>query len=569
MKLSFQSRVLLSFVGLIFFAQVGTTVAVLIAAQRNAYEISARQLEVATQVLQKSLQSRAHQLRSTVSAVATDFGFREAVTSHDDRTIVSALVNQGTRINASLALLTDRGAHLLSTTDVAASADPLFATADFVDRLRKEPNGIGSGLFNGRLLQFVAVPIKAPDVVGYLCMGFPIDDDLAQQIKETSGVDVSLIASSTSEGPSLLASTLSAKARADLAKSGATPTDNAADPSFMTLDGEHFQTLVIREAADAGGVYTVLQLSTRKINAQLAHLRNELIVWAGLILVVGLIAAIIGARFLSEPVQALATAAQSLRLSKRREGRDKDGDDDELANLAATFHALAQRAHYDALTGLPNRTLVTHRIATAITKANEIDEPLAVVFIDLNGFKKINDTLGHEMGDLVLRKTAKRLMQAMKPTDTVARLGGDEFVLVLEGASQTGALRVVDNLIALVSQPMQSDSGPIQVGMSAGIAIFPDHAQNQESLLRLADAAMYESKTRKFGPVIARPPTVTEAVAAGPPSTDTTTIDPTLTTWGSGKWKDRDLQTQRQPAFKNREIDASQRTAKAKALGKP
>jgi diguanylate cyclase (GGDEF)-like protein len=173
-------------------------------------------------------------------------------------------------------------------------------------------------------------------------------------------------------------------------------------------------------------------------------------------------------------------------------------------------------------------------------------EALAVVFIDLNGFKTINDTLGHEMGDLVLRKIAQRLARSVAAPHTVARLGGDEFVLVLEKVDPTEALRTVENLARIVGKTMVSPSGPIKIGMSAGIAMYPSLTVDREELLQFADAAMYQSKLRKAGPVIAArvgeaeppPPAPEIPVADG---ADELAEEDTVST---AAWQGRDLVTQ-------------------------
>ena len=147
-------------------------------------------------------------------------------------------------------------------------------------------------------------------------------------------------------------------------------------------------------------------------------------------------------------------------------------------------------------------------LSGSISRAEREHTPLAVVFVDLEGFRGINDQLGRTMGDLVLRKTAQRLLRCLRPTDVVARLDADEFVLILEGVSQVGALQIVDRLMPIMSRPMESPHGPIRVRLRAGIAVYPDHARDRESLLHLADAAKHESKNRRQATAIARAPAV-------------------------------------------------------------
>jgi len=118
-----------------------------------------------------------------------------------------------------------------------------------------------------------------------------------------------------------------------------------------------------------------------------------------------------------------------------------------------------------------------------------------VMFLDLDGFKKINDTLGHEAGDLLLQGVAQRLGETVRQSDVVARIGGDEFILLLENiASTENAAAVAQKIIANLATPFDLNGTPGRVGASIGIALYPQHGESAEELLRCADEAMYQSK---------------------------------------------------------------------------
>lgn len=151
-------------------------------------------------------------------------------------------------------------------------------------------------------------------------------------------------------------------------------------------------------------------------------------------------------------------------------------------------------AHYDHLTGLPNRSLLNERFSYALSLAQRSNEPLAVMFLDLDHFKNINDTLGHSLGDLFLIEVAKRLKLTLREEDTVSRLGGDEFILVLPGTDADAAAIVASKLINVVSQPYQIESHELIGTPSIGIAIYPEDGDNLEDLLKNADTAMYRVK---------------------------------------------------------------------------
>ena len=151
-------------------------------------------------------------------------------------------------------------------------------------------------------------------------------------------------------------------------------------------------------------------------------------------------------------------------------------------------------AHYDALTGLPNRALLAERAQQAIRVAQENQTPLAVIFLDLDHFKHVNDSLGHRVGDVLLVEIAKRLRAVVRDKDTVSRLGGDEFILLLPGADARGAARVASKLQEASRQPYQIDHHELTMAPSMGIALFPRDGHDFDTLTQSADVAMYRAK---------------------------------------------------------------------------
>ncbi|CAA7621917.1 EAL domain-containing protein [Magnetospirillum sp. SS-4] len=153
-------------------------------------------------------------------------------------------------------------------------------------------------------------------------------------------------------------------------------------------------------------------------------------------------------------------------------------------------------AFHDALTGLANRSLLNDRLEHTIALAQREKRRIAVLFLDLDRFKAVNDTLGHDVGDQLLRVVAKRLQDLVRTTDTVARLGGDEFVILLENpADENEVAHVGERIVALINQPMDFDGQPAHVGTSIGIAMFPEDGADAVSLMKGADTAMYAAKT--------------------------------------------------------------------------
>jgi diguanylate cyclase (GGDEF)-like protein/PAS domain S-box-containing protein len=157
---------------------------------------------------------------------------------------------------------------------------------------------------------------------------------------------------------------------------------------------------------------------------------------------------------------------------------------------------LRSRALYDTLTGLPNRALLLDRLAYQIRLAKRQREPFAFLLLDLDRFKDVNDSLGHQFGDILLCEVAERLRQTLRASDTVARLGGDEFAVVLPGADAIYAAHVADKIQAAVREPLQLQNRTVYCGLSAGIVIYPDFGEDESALLSRADVAMYSAKSR-------------------------------------------------------------------------
>jgi diguanylate cyclase (GGDEF)-like protein len=152
-------------------------------------------------------------------------------------------------------------------------------------------------------------------------------------------------------------------------------------------------------------------------------------------------------------------------------------------------------ATHDALTGVPNRTLFYDRLAQAIAAARRYHTTLAILFVDLDGFKPINDGLGHEAGDRLLRTVAERITAIVRKSDTVARHGGDEFAVILCQVAKPGdAATVAENMLRRIAQPVRLDGGERKVTASVGIAIYPGDGELADTLVRAADTAMYHAK---------------------------------------------------------------------------
>jgi len=160
---------------------------------------------------------------------------------------------------------------------------------------------------------------------------------------------------------------------------------------------------------------------------------------------------------------------------------------------------LLHMATHDALTGLPNRTLLEDRFSQASSRAQRSEQTFSTMFLDLNGFKKVNDTYGHEVGDLLLKTLGCLLKECIRNGDTLSRISGDEFVILLENMSYENAEKVAQKIHAKLARPLPIQGIELNIGLSLGIAVYPDDGTEMSEILRKADARMYEAKEQSKG----------------------------------------------------------------------
>ena len=168
---------------------------------------------------------------------------------------------------------------------------------------------------------------------------------------------------------------------------------------------------------------------------------------------------------------------------------------DEISARKLIEEKLQHQAHHDDLTGLPNRILLIDRLEHALQRAQRHKSQVSVMFIDLNGFKQINDTYGHAAGDLILKTVADRLLLALREEDTISRFGGDEFILLIEQeVGYANTIFLTKKIVNLLSEPINFEKHTLSIGCSIGISVYPNDGNEVDQLLERADVAMYRAK---------------------------------------------------------------------------
>jgi diguanylate cyclase (GGDEF)-like protein len=496
---SFQARLLYLILAVLVLTEAGTLISVHIAGQRALRRTVADELQVGARVFERILDTRARQLADSTRVLVRDFAFREAVASGDAPTITSALVNHGSRIQSNAVILLNLdGIATADTLNGRTVGRPLPFSTMFRDaQERGEASATVS--FDGRPYQFAIVPVLAPRPIAWVCAGFEINEDVLRDVRGLTALEVSIWSTVGSAAPHLI-TTLDPAQRSELRITNAThpveSTQHLGDVDFASL-------LLPLRTGDQSRVHALLQRSLVEARRPFNQLELMIFALSAMILIVALFAAVLFAKTVSRPLSIMADGA----------GRIERGDyvspivvkqQDEIGDLAFAFNqmrsAIAAReeqivfqATHDALTGLPNRTLFLERMSQEIANARRNNSFAGMVILDLDRFKEINDTLGHNFGDQLIIDIGRRLTSAL-PEGTVARLGGDEFA-VLFGSE----LDVTSRVASAFDAPFILGDVSIDVNASLGIALYPDHADDAATLLKRADIAMYDAKKNQIG----------------------------------------------------------------------
>ncbi len=469
--------------------------------ERNARAQLAEQLAVGERIWQRLLEQRAAKLTQGAAVLAADYAFRQAVGTHDNATIVSALDNHGARIAASLAAFLDNDLRLVATAD-ASDTTLLPVLAPLTPQLAQRGSAVA--VVGQRPYQFVMVPMKAPLTVGHVVMGFALDRSLAEDLRAVSGLEVSLVLRPAGGAArTLLGSHDDAALHAAVAAAGA---DGALDHAGAT----HLVRGITLAAHDGQALLARLSSPLARAIEPYRDLQIALATLTGLGLLLFGLGSAWTARRVTQPLRALARAAEQLGRGDYEVALEATARRDEIGELAKAFDhmrvniaaqqgQIRQLAYWDKLTGLPNRVQFGDAVREAIALAALTREPLAVLMLDLDRFKHVNDALGYASGDRLLQGVAQRLRQTMRRGDLLARLGGDEFALLMPGADAVTARALAERLAQAFEKPLTLDDQAVDLSAGVGIACWPEHAADADNLLSRAEVAMYGAKARTAG----------------------------------------------------------------------
>jgi diguanylate cyclase (GGDEF)-like protein len=507
---SLQTRIVVVFLVLLLTVQLAGYAFIHNAIADNARRHAQDELAVGERVFNRLLAQHNLRLAQTAQALAADFALREAVATRDRPAIAAILRRHPERSGADLVMVVGTDGRLLADPAAPRGGAVPDPVARHVVRAARGERAPGVGIIADAPYQLAAAPIGPAAPMGWVVIGLRLDERVLKDLAGLTSLDVSLAGWEDATGWRLLASTRSANGFPPvLAALSAVPYEGRG----AVLTGEpDFESRVLPLGAHAGaGVAAVLQSSLEQATAPFKDLQASLLILTLVGLALATIGSVVMARRITRPLSALVAAAHKMEEGDYEHRVTVDDDEDEVGELASAFNLMcdgiatreariSELAYADPLTGLPNRALFNDRIGQAVRAAERGQGQLAVLTMDLDRFKHVNDTLGHHMGDLLLREVAYRLHRALqRRTDTVARLGGDEFAVLLPTEGVDGAKLVARKIVEVLAEPLTIEGHLVDVGASTGIAVYPVHGEDADTLLRRADVAMYSAKRAGSG----------------------------------------------------------------------
>ena len=507
-----ETRIIALFLILLLLVQAVSFILIQRSVDANAMAAVASELRVGERVFDTVLAQRADRLAEATRVLAADYGLRAALASDDRETIASALQNHGSRIGAQVAFLTDAQFVLRAATRPdAVRYSKLLSPAAGVDRESERPPIF---VLDGRPFLLVKAPVKAPLVIGWVVMAFPLDRDLLNEAQKVLSLDAALVRKSGSGAWEVLEVTRSLVGQ-EAELNAALPLERAstAEGVQWRQGDSHYSGWRVPLARD--GDQQIDVVLARSVTDALAPYRSLkitllLLTIAGVVMFAA--GSVVTARRIADPIQSLSAAARALAQGDYATAIHAEARD-EIGGLARTLEnmrlairareeSITHLAFWDPLTDLPNRVQFANRVAAALAAGDAQQRQCAVLMFDLDRFKQVNDVLGQAFGDSVLKRVAQRLAgECLDEGDVLARLGGDEFAVLVPGADDAAAGSKARRILRAFDLAFTVDAQPVDLGAGLGIALYPEDGRDVNALLTHAEMAMYVAKRRKVGAV--------------------------------------------------------------------
>ncbi|PPD11380.1 EAL domain-containing protein [Methylophilus sp.] len=502
-----RSRIAFTFLTVVVAIQLAGLIPLKYALVKHANTLAEDQIDVGQRVFVSLLQHNTQSLKQATQVLAADFAFREAVATNDAETIESALESYQGRIRAQIAFYISNDENLVVGT---SNAKAILKSLDARQAIIQSNAGtLQFDIVDDKPYQLITVPVKAPETIGWIVMGFAVDSQLASQINQLTHLDVTFVQKTNAKDWQLVSSTadkalsnLLLKTVADLYRQRLTL--HSVDLNDQTY---HLKIRALHETPDEA-LLVVLQGSVAPFTQDLNMLFKVMLVLTLIGVVIFAVLIWYVSRKTTEPIAELVKDADKIAMGDY-ETEIQVSSTDEVGYLAKAMNsmreAVLQRslriqrlAFNDELTGLSNRLAFNQGVHQAISTHADTQQKLSVIVINIHRFKPINQTLGRDFGDDLLRHVGQVLKQhVLSEQDMVARLDADEFAVLLQHTDQAKATRYADKIQQVFEQPVSVQGQAIDVRTGIGIALYPDHGVDEEALLNHAETALQESRAKK------------------------------------------------------------------------
>lgn len=511
MKVSFYKRVVLLLCGLVLLVQLFNLSAVLTTISEGVRSEMRTDLQKASELVVQLLEQRSNLLLTSTEVLAADFGFRAALASQDDATILSALRNNVDRIDADLATFVALDNRILGTS-YSASSQPDKSDLDAYLALAADSEHTGRALatlvLDGYAYEVVSVPVKAPLTVGWLVVGFALNDSIAKAFSNKADMHVTFAAGSA---PYTFYGSSFNKSLAIKLPSAMNATQQTGSGLVTTLEQEDFLTRSVKLASEKGGVISLVHVSLDAALANYRVVRNRLLMYTAISQCIAIALGLWFARSVTNPVRLLSNAARRIREGDYQTNLENSlgaQRNDEIGDLIKTFDEMqigiakreaqiSRHAYYDDLTQLPNRKKAKNYLHELIQKHSTDQKSIHVVLLNLNQYKQTAESLGHTVAEELALALSKRLRLTHERSSLIARISNDEFLILLTNCDHNDCQSIIEETISTLESPVVLSDAVLTPNISAGFASVPEHADNARDAIRRASIALADTRDAK------------------------------------------------------------------------
>ncbi|GAB1260844.1 putative bifunctional diguanylate cyclase/phosphodiesterase [Aurantivibrio plasticivorans] len=500
-----QTHILRLLTGTLVVTTLAITLAVWVSTNTHVRGQISNELTVGRSVVERLLSTREDQLLASAEVLTADFGFKQAIASGNERTVGNGLANHASRIHADLLALVSLKNKIIASSSLALTPQQQFPSDELIQRSLAHSGASDFIKFNDDIYQIIVLPVRAPLPVGLAVIGFRVNQEFANDLKQISDLDVSFVARQN-DVSSVIVSTLE---DADL--------DNALNDvgSFSEIrlplfsDRQYVTEQLV--LSDESKIIVYLSSSVDAAFASFDMLQIEILLITFVAVIAALIGGILFARKMALPLEALSVLAGKIAAGQYQAARTAGGNIQEIGRFIAAFsrmqtdlkereERITYQSNHDDLTKLINRSRAVSRL-DEIIRENEAQYKAArhyrnvesilpaieVIVINIRDFREINDSLGHGVGDQCLISVAARLKDLCGPKQFAARLGADEFLIIFQRGAATSK---PDKLLSHLQEPYAISGVTIHLRFFLGVASLPDDSSDAEGLIKKAGIAL-------------------------------------------------------------------------------